>query len=301
VSISVFLFLTSYGVLQRASATDFSEASQVRSRVLEDSKGIVKGHMAVYPAIGAVVALALGLNARSSPRRNLFLGVALFCVVAAFLPMSRSGIVIVGVSCATVMFVYGVRHVRVILMATSLAVGALIWVPEVVYSRLTFTPETPAGRLEARTRIYKAAFDHLPEYVLTGVGVGNFWGPWGMQSGYYKNYGHGVGVVLGAHNAFIQVTVYWGLASLLVLTLVVYLAYRCLPRGGGKDELVLCLYGLAVSLLLGMMASHVLAAKDYSLGLGLLVGGHRWIWPKRIVSPLRRGQNRRHLTLEHAS
>ena len=109
------------------------------------------------------------------------------------------------------------------------------------------------------------------------------------------------GGVYGAHNAFIQVTIFWGLAGLLMLIVVVYLAYRCLPRGGGKDVLVLCLYGIAVALLLQMMVAHGLAAKEYSLGLGLLVGGHRWIWPKGIILSVRRGQGRRYPAFEHAS
>jgi len=82
---------------------------------------------------------------------------------------------------------------------------------------------------------------------------------------------------------------------------VVYLAYRCFPRRGGKDVLVLCLYGIAVGLLLNMMANHGLADKQYSLVLGLLVGGHRWIWPKSIILAARRGHRHRFPALEHTS
>jgi len=300
VSISVLLFLTSYSALQLATATDFGEASRVRGQVVGDVQDSLRG-LALSTTLGAVVALALGLSARSSPGRNLFFGIALFCVVATFLPMSRTGFVMLGISCATVMFTYGVRHVRVILVATALAVGALIWVPGVVYSRLTFGTETSAGRMDSRMTVYKAALDHLPEYVLTGVGAGNFWGPWGMQSGYYVDHGDGMGGVRGAHNGFIQVTINWGLMGLLMFILVIYLAYRCLPKGGGKDALALCLYGIAISLLLQLMAAHPLAEKQYSLGLGLLVGGHRWIWPKGIILAVWRRQSRRYHTIKHVS
>lgn len=293
---SIILFLTSYGALQGATATDFREASKVRGQVLEELEGTLR-RVVLFPTLGAVVALALGLNVRSSPHRNLLFGIALFCIVATFLPMSRSGIVMVAFSCTTVMFVYGVRHPRVILLATALAVGVLLWVPGVVYSRLTLTSETAMGKMESRTKIYTAALDHLPEYVLTGVGAGNFWeGPWGKQSGFFMQSG-----VDGAHNVFIQVTVNWGVVGLLVLLFVVYLAYRCLPRGGGKDGLVLCLYGIAVALLVQMLVAHVLTGKEYSLGLGMLVGGHRWIWAKGIILSLGRRQTRRYHTFEHAS
>lgn len=300
VLVSILLFFTSYGILQGSTAADFEEASKIRGKVLADVEEILKG-MVLFSTVGAVVALALGLKARSSLRRNLLFGIALFCVIATFLPMSRAGVVMIGVSCATVMFAYGVRHVRVILIATALAVGALIWVPEVVYSRLTIRPESAAGNLDSRKAVYKAALDHLPEYAFTGVGAGNFWGSWGIQSGYYVDHGDGTGGVRGAHNAFIQVTLNWGLVGLLVFILVVYLAYRCFPRGGGKDVLVLSLYGIAVALLVQMMLSHPLTTKSYSLGLGLLVGGHRWIWPQGIILAVRRRQSRRYHTFKHVS
>jgi hypothetical protein len=298
VMISIFLFSTFYGALQGVTATNFGEASKVRKHILEEAgvEATLK-KIVLYPTLGAVVGVALGLTVRSSLRRNLLFGAALFCVVATFLPMSRHGIVMVAVSCATVMFAYGVRHPKVLLVAIALAVGILIWVPGVVYSRFTFTPESrPGGRLDGRTRVYKAALDHLPEYVLTGVGAGNFWGPWGLQSGYLSTNG-----VSGAHNGFIQVTLNWGLTALLALIAVVYLVYRCLPRGGDKDVLVLCLRGMAVALLLQLMVTHVLTGKEFTLGLGLLVGSQLWIWPKGIVLSVRRRQSRGHYTLEHAS
>jgi hypothetical protein len=297
VLVSILLFGTTYGALRQATATDFGEASKVRHDAVADAADMVAG-LAFTPARGAVVALALSLTAKSAKRSYLFLGIALFCIVGTFLPMSRSGIGVVGVSCATVMFAYGVRHVRVLLIATALAIGALIWVPEAVFARLTLTPETAAGKMESRQRIYQAAIDHLPEYIVTGVGAGNFKGSWGVQTDFYKKK---VRSVYGAHNAFIQIAIFWGLAGLLMLIVVVYLAYCCLPRGGGKDVLVLSLYGIAVALLLQLMISHVLAAKEFSLGLGLLVGAHRWIWPKGITLSARRGQGHRTPALEHAS
>jgi hypothetical protein len=292
--ISILLFLTIYGGLRHATATSFSEASQIRSQAMENAEGW--GQFAASASHGATVALALALMARSPLRRNLFLGITLFCAVAAFLPMSRGVIVGLGASCATVMFAYGVRHARVLLITAVLAVGALIWVPEAVFARLTFAHEFHVGEGGTRTKIYKAAIDHLPEYILIGVGAGNFWGPWGEQTPYYNKVYH---TVYGAHNAFIQVTIYWGVTALLMLIVVVYLAYRCLPRGGGKDVLVLCLYGITVALLWSMMLNHGLTNKQYSLALGMLVGGHHWIWPKRIILSARRGQGRRYFALEH--
>jgi hypothetical protein len=299
VVLSFLFFFTSYGALEETASDDFAEASRVRTEVFNDPENtLVEGNLnelAASTAQGAVVALALALTAASPLRRKLFFGVALFCGVATFLPMSRSSMAILTASCAAVMYMYGVRNVRVILLATALTVGGLTFVPEAVFSRMTIAMETPSGKLEGRGRVYQAAIHHLPDYILTGVGAGNFSGPWGMQSEYYdRGFQDKRGGVKGAHNAFIQVTIFWGLAALGMLILVVYQAYRCLPRGGGKDIVVLCSYGLALSLLLRMMVAHGLADKQYALGLGFLVGGYLWMWSRRLVPPLRRVRSLRY-------
>jgi hypothetical protein len=297
---SILLFMNTYGALHGATAMDFGEASKIRSKVVADA-GVKLVSLAGSPVRGAIVALALGLTTRFVKRSKVMLGIALFCTVAAFLPMSRSAIAMLVVACATVVFLYGVRHVRVLLIATVIAIGVLIWVPNVVFSRMTVTTETTPGREESRTHIYKAALYHLHEYVLTGVGAGNFAGSWGRLSHYYKPRPHRLGMILGAHNAFIQVTVWWGVTALLALIMVVYLTYRCLPpRGAGKDVLVLCLYGIAVTFFLQLMVSHVIGEKELALGFGLLVGGDRWIWSKHVTLVARRRPGRHEGAFEPA-
>ncbi len=70
-----------------------------------------------------------------------------------------------------------------------LGVCLLLWVPQAVFSRLTVPSTSPDGTTDARTKVYEAAWVHLPEYGLTGVGAGNFWeGPWGKHSGYFKRH-----------------------------------------------------------------------------------------------------------------
>jgi hypothetical protein len=283
--LSVYFFLTSFYALSGATATDFHAASRVRSEVLADSP--FHANLAPFSTTnGAVVALASTLTAHAPHRRYLFLGIAVFCVIAGFLPLSRGGIVIMIGSLAAVMFAGGVWRGRTILMASVIGAAIVMWVPDVVWSRLTFSTETRQGYTEARARIYTAAVEHFPEYAMTGVGVGNFWGAWGRHS----NYGHGHFGVTGAHNIFIQITIYWGLAGLLALIAVVWQAYHCLPRHCGSDALSLQLLGVSVAALIMSLSLHNLYIKDFSLVLGLLVGARRWIWPKGIVLPATRKQ-----------
>jgi O-Antigen ligase len=280
--IAVYFFLTSFSALSGATATDFAEASGVRGEVL----GASRFHANWAPLIlanGAVVALALTLTSHTPYRRYLFLGIAVFCAIASSLPLSRSGILIMIVSLTAVVFTSGVWRGRTILIAGVIAAAIVMWVPNVMWSRLTFSTETHRGYTEARGRIYTAAVEHFPEYAMTGVGAGNFWGGWGRHSNFAYHHG-----VLGAHNVFIQVTIYWGLVGLLALIAVVWQAYRCLPQHCGSDALSLQLLGVSVAVLIWALSMHNLYAKDFSLVLGLLVGARRQIWPKGIVHPATR-------------
>jgi hypothetical protein len=280
--VSIALFLTFMGVLREISADDFGKASQLRAEAFADNPiGGSMDKFAFLTAQGAVVALVFALTANSPGRRNLFLGVTLFSGVATFLPMSRGAILIVIILCTTILYTCRVQRRRAIIVAAILGAGIFMWVPNVVYSRMSFsTQPNLQGKRDSRARVYIGAVRYLPEYVLTGVGVGNFWGSWGMSRDFRKR-----NAVTGSHNIFFQVTIYWGLAGLLILLALVWQTYRCLPRHCGADVLSLCLLGVAFSVLLHSLFIHALYAKEIALAVGLLVGARYWIWPQGIVQP----------------
>lgn len=277
--LSILLYLSSYGVLAGAQATDFAEASKLRAETFGESPLQANlNRMAFFAAQGTVVALASALTVRSSLSRNLFMGIGLFCLVATFLPLSRGGVVIAIVSCASVMYAYGLRQGKALILA-ALMVGAMfMWVPDAVWTRMSFSTESHDGKLEGRAQVYLAAVEHFPEYAITGVGAGNFWSSWGRTSHFAMSYG-----VAGAHNCFLQVTLYWGIAALGALLVLLWRAYRCLPISCGRYQSSLCLLGVAISLLLLSTVMHNVYAKQFSLGLGLLVASRLWIWPNGVI------------------
>jgi O-antigen ligase len=288
---SIFLFLTSYGALSITEAADFREASQLRGEIFsENALQANLNFMAFVAAQGAVVALVSALTARSVYRRNLFLGAALLCFVAAFLPLSRSGVAIVIITSAFIMLAHGIKRMRTLILAALLGIVMLIWVPEAVFSRMTFSTRVDDGKMEGRAKIYTAAVKAISDHMLTGVGVGNFYSSWGMNSDFVKLY-KARPVVLGPHNWYFAAAIYWGIGGLLALCLVVYQAYRCLPRRYGADSLSLCLFGIAISLFLYSLVTHVITNKIFSLGFGLLVGARLWIWPQGIVGASSQGRN----------
>jgi hypothetical protein len=283
--LSALVFMTSYGVLSAASASNFLEASRVRDQLLTEIPLEANANvMAAQIAQGLVAALALALTATSRFPRYLLLTITMCCTVAVFLPMSRGGIAIAILSSAAVLYAFGIKQAKTLLIAGMLSASILMVVPNAVWSRLTPSDiSIELGKEDPREAVYAAALEKLPKYIITGVGGGNFWESWGYLNGF--NYKSGT---IGSHNSFFQVTIYWGLPGLFGVLAVIWQAYRCFPKGRRRDGLALSLVGISVALLLVMMVRHVFYAKEFAIALGLFVGAHIWIWP----SDIRRTGNR---------
>jgi O-Antigen ligase len=276
--LSTVLLTTSYGSLSGVSADDFQDASQIRGQVLsENPLGANANMLAAQVSVGTAAALALGLTARTTRHRCLFLGTTFVLAIGTFMPMSRGAILTLIVSCGVVFLSVRIRRGQKILLFIVVAAVIAVSVPAAIWSRMTFSTRTQGDKTDPRTLVYAAAIEYLPEYVLTGVGSGNYWNAWAWNKPGFRYRSS----VLGAHNIFFQVTIWWGLAGILGLLVVIWHAYRCLPKRSGKDPLSLCLLGTSVSLLLLMLFRHDLSSKEFALGFGLLVAASSWIWPQR--------------------
>ena len=285
---SLYLFLSVYSPLQRATATNYREASEVRAEVFGDDapQGPQVNPMSTSGAIApsAAAALAIALMSRSRFVRYSLFGVTALCLIASFLSFSRTPTVATLMACMAVALAYGranrgasfQRYIQIIAVILGLGMCMLLWVPPVVFARLTVPSGTAhGGPAEPRVKLYNAALAHLPEYWLGGVGAGNFWGHWGRRSGFLS----GMGNTAGAHNTFVQLTIYWGLPGLLSLISILYYAYKCLPKKCGDNLFSLAVLGFAVASFVPMWASHGVYSKSNSLALGILIGTQYWLWP----------------------
>jgi len=289
--VSVFLFLTSYGVVKgMGQVGDFHEASKVRAEAFGDMGLQANINALAFSCTqGAVVAFTLALVGNVKSRRILFFGIATFCLVASFLPMSRGAAVITIVSFAVVLYAHGFRHGNVLILASILGVSIYMVVPDAVWSRMAYSTETRSGKMEGRAWIYTTALNRLPEYVVAGVGAGNYYKKWGVEKGFAREHG-GVVTVAGSHNSLLQITIFWGVLSLLLYLWIVWCVYRSIPLRCGRDELSLALLGIIVSLSLWMCESHGFYDKWFACGLGLLVGARQWIWPRGVVLAVEGGE-----------
>ncbi len=279
------LILTLYGVLSAANVTDFQEASVLRIGV-EHKTGLKTNlnTMATSLAQGTLVALVLAIFAKTFFKKIGFLGLSFVFGLATFLPMSRSGVLILLVSIAPILYVYGALNPKVIILVLVLSVGLLAVVPNAALTRLTISTEQQSrgGYEDSRTELYTTAIRALPEYFLTGVGMSALVGKWGRRYEMLQG---------GAHNCTLQVSILWGLPGLISFLALIWQAYRCLPKRYGADPLRLCILGLAVSALGSTFFSHNFESKEFSLILGILAGADLRIWPRLSGQPRRgRGQ-----------
>jgi len=282
--VSLLLYLTSYGTLQGMNVDSFHEASKARAQVFQDKaiEGNING-LAHACSQGAIIAFALTLSESLKSRRNLWLGITAVCLVASFLPMSRGAAVISLVSFVAILYTYGAKHGKVLIILAILGFGIYIIVPDAVWSRMAFSTESRSGKLEGRAWIYTTALRRLPEYVVAGVGAGNFHEKWGFEKGFAREFG-GQQVVYGAHNAFLQIAIFWGTLGLSGFLLIIWSVYRSIPFRCARDGLALALMGIAISLGLQLTQSHVFSDKWYAIGIGMLIGARQWIWPTGVVS-----------------
>jgi hypothetical protein len=276
------LMLTSYGTLNAVVATDYGDANEARETAFKDSPiiGNLNG-MAFTCVQGGIVALAFGLGSASLRLRSLFTIIGIFCLVASALPMSRGAIVSALVSCAVLIKAYGIKHGRVWLLGAVVAVSAFLLVPNAIWSRMALGTEE--GAKESRVALYEDALQRIDDYLFTGVGAGNYYGNWGIQNGFARNVG-GTYEVYGVHNTFLQLLINWGIIGLLAYLVIMWLAYRCLPRRNGT-VLEMGMLGIVVTLLLVMPFGHDFAFKPFSLGLGMLVAYQCWLAPLEGAQP----------------
>lgn len=280
IGVGLYLILSVFGVLSAATATDISTASMVRYDVFEDRYLLRNlNAMAHLVGLGAAVALLMWATAQKRTHRIWLMTVFLICLTAVFLPMSRSGIFMIAVLCALILFLRGLFRLRTLVLGLATALVILLVVPDVVFYRMSFAVEsnvTPVAQSDARASVLLASLEAISEEPLLGIGAGNFWGEWGVWSSFYAA---SSGKIVGSHNAYAQIIIYWGVMLALIWGLLFWVIYRRLPQPFGDNRVSLFLFTLFVWVFLVSMFTHTIYSKVYALAFGVIVGFDRWIRP----------------------
>jgi hypothetical protein len=275
---SVLMAADFYSPLAKERASNVSEASAARTRVAEAAPlGANLNHIGYVCGLGSVLSFVTALR---SPRRRtqyLWYGLAGFSFVGSSLTLSRSGLLITAALYGLVFFKERLYKQKRVLLVSVLCAIVLGLTPNVAFKRIGVETAETSTRDEGRVVVFKATLHHLPECLISGVGVGGFWGRWGMLS----DFGTGRGVV-GSHNVFAQVTFYWGVFVLLLLLVTFFQIGRPLLRADGNKDATLALTVIGVGSILLMMFMHNLYAKEFSIAIGVISG---WGWWMRRPAP----------------
>ncbi len=293
--VSIVLYSTGFETLQGMDADGFDQSSRLRNQAFGDKPlGAGINGLAFLCAQGAIVAFALSLSDRWKHFRIRLLGAGAFCLIASFLPMSRGVAVVTLVSFATILYAQGFRYGKGLIFAAILGMSVYMVVPDAIWGRMVFSTETKNGKMESRAQLYATAFDRLPEYIVTGVGAGNFFGKWGLEKGFARSH-QGVTIAHGVHNTFLAITIYWGILGVLMFLWIMWHVYRSIPSRCGYDELSLALLGISVAIGLFLFQTHGFYDKPFAFSIGMVVGARQWIWPTGIVSEVMETNVRRRL------
>jgi len=276
---ATILIASSYGNV--SSAAMYSNVSSIafeRNRVFSNS--FLQDNLnqiAFFASQGSIMALAFVLKS-SGARRAIFTCICLLCTVATFLPMSRSGMIVMALGIMAIGYAYGLAKPQVIGLIAIIAIIIIIAVPDVALKRMKFSFErnVATGVYEdSRTPVYGAVIHHFPDYIWTGVGIGNFYKNWGKKSQFAK-----FGGVSGPHNCYAQAAINWGILSLLALIGVIWRAYKRFPKNDCKDSIYLSLVGLSVGAIVWSMTTQCIEGKEFSVILGFLAAADMWSLPK---------------------
>lgn len=290
---SVVLYLTGYDAIQGMAADDFSQAEKVRLQAYgEKPMGANINRLAHVCAQGALVAFAFSLSDKWRHLRGPLLGVVIICLLGALLTMSRGAGAVLLVGFAVMLAARGFRQGKALILVSILGMSIYAVVPDAVWSRMVFTTEVgKSGNMESRAKLYTNALNRLPEYIVAGVGAGNFSSKWAFENGFSSHRtspdGKSTEVLLHVpHNALIQLTIYWGILGLSMFLLIVWCVYRLIPLHCGRDELSLALLAILVSLGAFLLYSNDFSDKAFAVGIGMLIGARQWIWPSGVVPPV---------------
>jgi len=289
--VTVSLYLTGYETIQGMAAEDYTQADRIRGEAFGTrTLGANLNQLAFLCAQGSLVGFALCLSDESRRFRVPLLGITAFCLFGTLLTMSRGAALVIVMGVAVILYARGLRFGKELIIVCVLGMAIYMVVPQAFWSRMVFSTEVgTSGKMESRARLYTLAIDRLPEYIMAGVGAGNYAKEWAFRNGFarVKTTPDGRPIEVKryvAHNALLQLTIYWGILGLSTFLVIIWAVYRSIPLECGRDGLSLALLGIMVSLGAYMLYGTDFSDKVHALGVGMLVGARRWIWPTGIVS-----------------
>ncbi len=281
VLVSLLSINGNYGTLSRVESAPSWQVSVERGEAL---RGTLIGRADINSAagsaaIGATIALGLAMTARTQGRRALFALLTVLIAAGVTLTASRGAMITLVVGASAGLLVSRRRWLRGMVMVGLVVAVVLVFVPRSAFSRFEALQgqETQGEREDPRAQLWEATVDSAPNYLPLGVGVSDFAETWGRENGFaQRNPETGFVEVLGTHNAFTQILIWWGIPTLAAFCwFLAHLVSRAARKRVFPELRAVLL--MAVAALLGQaMVAHTLQDKTYSMILGITLAYVLW-------------------------
>jgi O-antigen ligase len=220
-------------------------------------------------------------RAKSTVNKYLLIILLILSTYVLFICVSRSAYLNFTILLLVYFYKSGIRlkphHYLVMLGVVSLVVSSnLNGIEDILFSRFGDISLEDVESDDSRSRLYSKLIKHADEAFVSGVGEGNYYGDWGLNSEIAKQrYDYELGTmtyyVPAAHNSIFQILYYWGFFPVLVYILIFILLYLYLPKNN-KDLPVMICFLLFSSTLTLVVLSNNFNNKDFAMIFGLIIG-----------------------------
>jgi O-antigen ligase len=262
--------------LRGFAAKGFVDASQIRIRAFDNF--YLRGHpidISLFCTIGALLGIIYFFYEQNRNKKFLLVSLTIPSIVGIFLPASRTGAIIFFTALIIFIFKSKIKIKRWLVPSLLLALLLLIAVPDVVWVRLfSIANFSELQQDDSRAKGYEAVLNSIDQYFLTGVGSGNYWNRWAVGAGITSI--RETNVALAAHNAFLQIWMYWGLPALISFFILMYVYAKGLYTDLSDNTQKACIYIFIVTIPLIFLFYPSFYNKTFAVGIGMLVGARFW-------------------------
>jgi O-antigen ligase len=273
---SILIITGTAPLLGSITARGFTDASHARLVAFEEF--YLRGSLtdiSYFSSIGAIIGIIWAYYEKNKWRRILLVILAMCSVLGVFLTASRTGAVIFFASVLIFIIKSRVNVKKWILPMIVLLMFIAISVPDVVWVRLgSLIRITELQSEDSRSKVYLAVLRNIDQYILTGVGSGNYWHGWAVKAGITNRYT--TDVAMAAHNAFFQVWIYWGIPALIGFLYLMRVYAKAIDTRIIGDRRKACIYIFMMIIPMIFIFYHSFYHKSFSIGIGMLLSARFW-------------------------
>jgi len=282
---SIILYFGTAASFAAASTSSFQDASKARIEAYEDfSLEENLNIMSFFCGLGATMAAVKFLHSKKIWFKIIYAILAIITTVGVFLPVSRSGAVVYFATLGIFVFRSGINVQRFIPIGLVFGAVMLFLVPSVFWARFASLGDTEElAENDSRSRVYGNILKGMPDFFAVGVGSGQYWYYWAVRQGITPR--GRPSRPDGAHNAYAQIWVYWGLPAILMFIGLIRSLGKFVSFRIKNKYFSTVIFTYAIFILFEMLFAVSWYEKTFAVFIGLTMANQLWqIEEKELLS-----------------